>query len=86
MLMLLVEIIPSLMLKAIFDSKIFYISKKLDSIMFSSSKKYTWLEKQAGAELCLVPLQSGLRNTDRLLAHKRASCPETGYFKHLQKL
>ena len=26
-----------------------------------------------------LPLQSGIRNTDGLLAHRRASSPQTGY-------
>ena len=30
--------------------------------------------------------QSGLRNTDGLLAHIQASSPKTGYFKNSQKI
>ena len=36
---------------------------------------------------CLIKLyQSGRRNTDGLIAHRRAGSPETGYFKNLQIL
>ena len=33
------------------------------------------------AESKMATMQSGLRNTDGILAHRRATSPQTGYYK-----